>query len=160
MMNRISDWWRLRSPREQRLLLVMAALAAIVFAWLLVIRPLGDRLSDARERHGRAVLALAAVRDQAEAIARLERGGPAVPGIAVTDLVATAAREAGFADAAVTAEGPGSARVTIAAARAQAFFGWIADLQRRHGLVIDQLSVRTNSDATLAAELSVRGRGA
>jgi general secretion pathway protein M len=160
MIARFSDWWRLRNPREQRLLLVMAALFLIVFAWLLVIRPLGDRLADARERHGRAVLALAAIRDQADAITRLERGGTAAPGIAVTDLVGTAAREAGFADAVVTAEGSGGARVTIAAARAPAFFGWIADLQRRHGLVVDQVSVRTNSDATLAVELSIRGRGA
>jgi general secretion pathway protein M len=160
MMTRISDWWRLRSPREQRLLLVMAALFVIVFAWLLVIRPLGDRLADARERHGRAVVALAAMRDQADAITRLERGGVAAPGVGVTDLIATAAKEAGFADAAITPEGTGGARVTIAAARAQAFFGWIADLQRRHGLVVDQLSVRTNGDATLAAELSVRARGA
>jgi len=160
MIARFADWWRLRSPREQRLLLVIAALFVIVFAWLLVIRPLGDRLADARERHGRAVLALAAMRDQADAIARLERGGIATPGIAVTDLITTAAREAGFADAAVAPEGTRGARVTIAAARAQAFFGWIADLQRRHGLVVDQLSVRTNGDATLAVELSVRGRGA
>jgi general secretion pathway protein M len=160
MIVRFSDWWRLRNPREQRLLLVMAALFLVVFAWLLVIRPLGDRLADARERHGRAVLALAAIRDQADAIARLERGGPAAAGGAVTDLVSMAAREAGFADAAIVAEGSGGARVSIAAARAQAFFGWIADLQRRHGLIVDQVSVRTNSDSTLAVELSVRGRGA
>jgi general secretion pathway protein M len=160
MMTRIADWWRLRTPREQRLLLVMAGLFGIVFAWLLVIRPLGDRLADARERHGRAVLALAAMRDQADAIARLERGGPTSIGLAITDVVTTAARGAGFADAAITPEGVGGARVTIAAARAPALFGWVADLQRRHGLVVDRLSVRTNSDATLAVELSVRGRGA
>ena len=43
-------WWRTRTLREQRLLLALAGIAAIVLAWLLVVRPLGDALSEARER--------------------------------------------------------------------------------------------------------------
>lgn len=154
------DWFRGRTPREQRLLLVMAGLFLIVFAWLLVIRPLGDALSDARERHGRAVIALAATRDQADAIAALQRGIRPVPAGSIVDLVTSAAAQGGFSAATVTAEGGAGARLTIPAVRAPAFFGWIADLQRRTGLVVDQLSVRTNADATLAVELSVRGQGA
>jgi general secretion pathway protein M len=159
MKARMIDWFRGRAPREQRLLLVMAGLFGIVFAWLLVLRPLGDNLSDARERHGRAIIALAATRDQAEAIAALQRGIRPIPAGSIVDVVTAAATQAGFAAAVVMAEGGTGARLTIPAVRAPAFFGWIAELQRRYGLVVDQLGVRTNADATLAVELSVRGRG-
>jgi general secretion pathway protein M len=160
MMARATAWFRGRSPREQRLLLVMIGLFLLVFAWLLVIRPLGDHLSDARERHGRAIIALAATRDQADAIIALQRGARPLPAGSIVDVVTGAAAQAGFPAAAVTAEGGTGARITITAVRAPAFFGWIADLQNRYGLVVDQLSVRANTDATLAVEMSVRGRGA
>ena len=38
-------WWRTRTLREQRLLVAMFAVLAVVLAWLLVIRPIGDSLS-------------------------------------------------------------------------------------------------------------------
>ena len=43
MMDGIATWWRVRTQREQRLLLVMFALLALVLGWLLVIRPLVRR---------------------------------------------------------------------------------------------------------------------
>lgn len=158
MTARMMEWWRLRSPREQQLLLVMAGLFAIVFVWLGVLRPVGDHLGEARGRQGRAVIALAAARAQADAIVALERGGTPASGVTIPELVDRAAQEAGFSAVTVTPEGEG-AHLTIAAVRAQAFFGWIANLQRRHGLIVEQLSVRTNSDATLAVDLGLRGRG-
>ena len=72
MIARLDAWWRLRGRREQVLLAIMLVLAAITLMWLMVIRPLGDALAEARERHGRAVVALAEARSQAGAIARLE----------------------------------------------------------------------------------------
>ena len=89
-------WWRTRTLREQRLLLAMTGLALIVFAWLLVIRPLGDALSDARERHGNAVVALAEARARASLIAGLEQEEPANLGGSVDTIVSAAATEAGF----------------------------------------------------------------
>ena len=158
MIARLQSWWRLRSLREQRLLLVMTALFAVVIAWGGVVRPLGDRLADARARHERGVLAVAGAREQAALIAAMQRSMAPPQGLAVGDLVERAATEAGFTAAAVTPEGPTRATVTIGAVRAQAFFGWVAELQRRYGLIVDRMSARTNSDATLAIELSVRRR--
>ncbi|MDB5684066.1 MAG: ral secretion pathway protein [Sphingomonas bacterium] len=158
MIARLTSWWRLRDRREQRLLLIMIALFVIVFAWLGVVRPLGDRLADARERHGRAVLALAAAQDQAERIVALQRSARPPQGLPVGELVSRAAAEAGFTAATVTPAGATAAAVSIPAVRTQAFFAWVADLQRRYGLIVQQLSARTNSDATLAVEVSVRGR--
>src|SRR4051794_7130327 len=90
-------WWQLRSRREQVLLAIMFALALLTLAWLLVIRPLGDALASARERHAAAVVALAEARGQAQAIVRIEGRrtapleGPLLP------IVSAAAGEAGFA---------------------------------------------------------------
>ena len=158
MIGRLGEQWRLRSRREQWLLLVMAALFALTFAWAGVIRPLGDRLADARERHGRAVIALASVRTQADAVLLLQRAGALAAGADTAALLGRAAKQAGFTAATVTPTGPASATVSIAAVRAPAFFGWVANLQRQDGLIVDQLSAHTNSDATLAVELGVRAR--
>jgi general secretion pathway protein M len=149
-------WWSLRTTREQRMLLAMAAVIAITFAWLLVVRPMDDALADARERHARAVLDVARVEGQADRIRALEREAPPPVGSLAMAIEAKAAA-AGFAKARVTADGP---RVSIAieAARAQAFFGWIADLERRDGVIVERLTARTNSDATLAVEAVLRPR--
>ena len=161
MIDRFRGWFAQRSVREQRLLLAMGALFLIVFVWIGLFRPIGDRLSDARERHGQAVIALAATRAQADLILSLQRAAaPLQPGVALDELVKRAAAEGGFTAAAVTADGAGRANISIGAVRPPAFFGWLADLQRRYGLVVDRLSVRTNGDATLSVELGVRGRGA
>lgn len=158
MIDRLKQYWRLRSVREQRLLLAMLALFAITFVWLGLVRPLGDRLAAARERHAQAVLALAAARGQADAIASLQRGPAPPPGMAVGQIVQRAAADAGFTAAMVTPDGLVRAAVAIPAVRPQAFFGWVAELERRYGLVIDRMNVRTNSDATLGVDLTVRSR--
>ena len=76
MSARLKALWLARTPRERWLLGVMLALAVLVLAWLLILRPLGDMLSAARQRHGEAVAALGEARSQAAAIAALERNRP------------------------------------------------------------------------------------
>src|SRR3546814_13273187 len=83
MRDSIQLWWRTRTLREQRLLLAMAGMTLVVFAWLLIIRPLDDALSNARERHGDAVVALAEARARAALIAGIEREEPASLGASV-----------------------------------------------------------------------------
>lgn len=158
MSARLRLWWGLRTPREQRMLLVMTALLAIVLAWLLVVRPVDDGLAAARARHARAVLDLAAARGQAARIADLERKGPRPPEAPLATAIGQRAAEAGFAAARVASDGPGRVTVAIDAARAQALFGLLGTLERRDGLVVERLSARTNSDATLAAEAVLRER--
>ncbi|WP_238995435.1 type II secretion system protein M [Sphingomonas solaris] len=157
-MTQVRLWWRLRSPREQRMLLVMAALVGITLAWLLVVRPVDDGLADVRARHARAVLDLAAARGQAERIADLEKRGPPPPEAPLATAIGQRAAAAGFATARIIPDGANRVSVAIDAARAQALFGWIADLERRDGLIVERLTARTNSDATLAAEATLRLR--
>lgn len=148
------SWWAERSRREQRLIQVAAVLAVLVLGWLLVVRPLQDSLAAAKERHAAAVLALG------EARARMLPGATAgAPAAGPVDaLIARTANEAGFANARITSQGAERASVALDAARPQVLFGWVARLEQM-GLAVERLAARTNSDRTLAAELTLRKRG-
>lgn len=158
MSARFKALWLARTPRERWLLGVMFALAALVVVWFLVIRPLGDMLSAARERHGEAVAALAETRAQAAEIAMLERGGPAAIEGPIDQAVAAAASEAGFQLSALQAQGPGRVSFALGAARPQALFGWISGLEGQ-GYVVERLSASSNADRTLSAQIVLRARG-
>jgi general secretion pathway protein M len=158
MSARLMALWSARTPRERWLLAVMFALATLVLLWFLILRPLGDLLSAAKERHGNAVAALAEARSQAAAIAALERFRPAVIEGPIDQAVAAAAAAAGFQVAGMQAEGPGRVSLTIGAARPQALFGWIAGLEAQ-GYVIERLNATGNADRTLSAQIALRARG-
>lgn len=145
--------WNARSARERWLVGAMLVLAAILLAWLIVVRPLADALDAARMREGDAALALAQARARAEP-ARLAVAAATGP---VAAIVARTAGQAGFAAPRVGDAGPGRATVALDAARPQALFGWIAQMEQ-NGLVVERLRVQANADHTLAAALTLRGR--
>ncbi len=158
MNDTLNIWWRSRTLREQRLLLAMAGLLGLVLVWLLVIRPIDDSLSAARERHADVVLRLAEARGQAAALRGL-RAAPAstLPG-PLTTVLSAAATEAGFTAPRVEPQGEGAALVIIDSARPQALFGWVRQMEQRHGLLVDRLSANANSDQTLAVQVGFRER--
>lgn len=158
MTARLQALWLARTPRERWLLSVMFALAALVLVWFLVLRPLGDMLSAARERHGKAVAALAETRSKAAEVAILERGGPAAIEGPVDQAVAAAASEAGFQLSALQAQGPGRVSFALGSARPQALFGWISGLEGQ-GFVVERLSASANPDRTLSVQIVLRARG-
>lgn len=145
-------WWRERSLREQRLLLVMLALLAVTVLWLGIYRPMQNALSAARERHQQAVIRLAEVRAGAETLRGL-RGVAALPA-PLAPFVTQAANEAGFANAVVAPQGERRVSVSIPSARPAPFFSWIAALEAR-GIVVERLSARANSDPTLAVDATL-----
>jgi general secretion pathway protein M len=157
MTGTFKTWWRARTGREQAMLLAMIALAAIVFAWLLIIRPLDVALEAARTRHAAAAAALAEARAEAEAIGGAEAATPTRAPLPVDGFISRGATEAGFADARITSQGPTRAATAIPAARPQAFFGWIARMEAS-GLVVERLSARANSDRTISVEADLRAR--
>jgi general secretion pathway protein M len=159
MIEGFSIWWRARTRREQGLLLVLFVLFGLTLAWLLVIRPLGDRLSEARERHGADVIALAEARTRAAAIGRLERERPAALGAPVEQAVAEAASAAGFQLSRIQPDGPGRVTLAIEAARPQALFAWVGEMETARGLIVDRLTASSNSDRTLSVQLTFRARG-
>lgn len=158
MSGRLRALWLARTPRERWLLGAMFALAALVLVWFLVLRPLGDMLSAAKERHGNAVADLAEARSQAAAIAALEGQKPMATAGPIDQAVAAAAAEAGFQLSRLQPEGPGRVSLAIGAARAQALFAWVARLEAQ-GYVVERLSASSNPDRTLSAQIVFRARG-
>ena len=158
MTARLKTLWLARTPRERWLLGVMLGLVALVLVWLLILRPLSDMLSAARQRHGEAVAALAEARSQAAAIAALERNRPAPFAGPIDAAVAAAASEAGFQLSALQPEGPGRVSLAIGAAKPQALFGWIGALEAQ-GYIVQSLTATSNPDRTLSARIALRARG-
>ena len=158
-MDGLTLWWRERTLREQRLLLLMFGLFALVLLWLLVVRPLADALDAAQQRHHEAVLALAEARARTEAGRRLQGQRAETAPLPVDALVSRTGAEAGFANARIAAQGPARATFALDAVRPQAFFAWVRLMERR-GLVVDSLHARANGDRTLAVEAAFRARGA
>lgn len=158
MIERLKAWWLARSARERWLLGVMLALVGLVVVWLLILRPLADMLSTARQRHGEAVSALAEARSQAAAISALDRNRPAALAGPIDTAVAAAASAAGFQLSGLQAEGPGRVSLAIGSAKPQALFGWISALEAQ-GYIVQSVTVSSNPDRTLSARIALRARG-
>ena len=146
-------WWDARSERERWLVGTMLVLAGILLGWLLVVRPLSDALDAARMRHGDAAAALAEARARVRpaAISGAAAAGP------VDAIAMRTAAAAGFPGARVAAQGPGRAIVSLDAARPQALFGWVTQMEQS-GLVVERLRAAANPDRTLSAEMTVAAR--
>ena len=160
MMTPLLAWFRGRSVREQRLLLALGVVAALVLLWLLVLRPLGDILGEARQRHTQALLARAEAQVQAKAIRSLEqRAGPPLSE-PLDVVIGRAASDAGFALTGIQPEsgGPGVS-VTIEAVKPQAFFAWLGQLEGSGGFLVTSLNATANADKTLAVQATIRTRG-
>ena len=149
----MNAWWEARSERERWLVGVMTVLAAILLLWLLVVRPLSDALDAAKARHGDAAVLLAQAKARAQPPIT---SSPAASG-PVDSIIMRTAAGAGFPGARIAAQGPGRASVSIDAARPQALFGWIAQMEQA-GLVVERLRAQANPDHTISAEMALRAR--
>ena len=158
MIASLASWWRSRSRREQMLLAILFVLFGITLAWLLIVRPLGDSLAAARERHGEAVIALAEAKAGARAIGSLERSRPAALGGPVEQAVTESASAAGFQLSRIQAEAAGTVSLAIEAARPQALFAWVSEMEGGKGLIVERLTAKANSDRTLSAQITFRAR--
>jgi general secretion pathway protein M len=154
MKAQLLSWWRGRSLREQRLLLVMFALIAVTFLWLGIYRPIQNGLSSARERHQEAVVRLGEVRAQADELRTL-KGSARVAGPIAT-VLSEAATEAGFANATFAPQGDARATLFIPSARPAPLLRWMSELEAR-GLIVERLSARANADQTLAVDATFGG---
>ena len=158
MSARLQALWMARTLRERWLLGIMFGLLGLVLVWFLVIRPLGDLLSAAKERHGHAVAELAKARSQAATIAALEPAQGGAPPEPIETAVAASAAAAGFKLSALQPQGAGRLSLAIGAARPQALFGWIAGLEAQ-GFIVERLNATGNPDRTLSTQIVLRTRG-
>jgi general secretion pathway protein M len=158
MIEPFKIWFAERSLREKRLVLVMAALAALTLVWAAIIRPVSDGLSSTRTRHADAVLRLAETQARVATVTALQRHRPAPIQASLDAVIRDRANDAGFALASVTAQGQDRVQISIASARPSALFGWIAGLEEA-GILVDSLGTTDNGDKTVSAQITLKARG-
>ena len=158
MIASLRTWFDGRSLREKRLLLAMATLATLTLAWAGIILPIGDGLSDARQRHATAVVRLGDVQARLAVLQDLQRDRPGPLGAPLDTVVRLRASEAGFPLSLANPIGSDRLQIAIASARPGALLGWIGDLEAR-GILVDSLNITNNGDQTVAAQMTLKARG-
>ncbi len=157
-MTALRTWFESRAPRERKLLLVMVALAALTLIWAAIIRPVGDGLSSARERHADAVIRLGETQAQVAALRDIQRGRTRPLTGTLADVVRAEADQAGFALASLDQDGA-RVRVAIQSARPAALTAWLARLERI-GILVDTATMTDNGDKTVGVALALKARAA
>lgn len=158
-MTGLRSWFEGRSLREKRLLLAMAALAVLTLLWAAIIRPVGDGLSSARERHADAVIRLGQTEAQVAALRDAQRAKPAPLTGTLADVVRARADAAGFALSSLDQDGADQVRVGIQSARPGALVAWLARLERS-GILVGAVTMTNNGDRTVGVTLVLKARAA
>lgn len=158
MIERATTWWAERSARERTMLSVMTAFIAAFLIWFAVISPLVSGLEASKTRHMRSVTDLASVQTKSTALRKLKANPPPPLGAPVTTFVALSAGEVGFTLSRNDAVGTDRASISIASAKPPALFNWLTSIDAR-GVIVDQITIRPNSDATVSVEATLKARG-
>jgi general secretion pathway protein M len=143
-------WWSGRTLREQRMLMVMAALLLTVVFWLGVVRPVMAWRGAAADRALTAAATLAEVRASVAAL------GPArpvnrAPAEGLEPLIRRTAEAAGL-EVAIAMSPSGQLGFQLSRVRSGPLFAWLAALETDHRLTVCSLGVIENADATLNVE--------
>lgn len=143
-------WFSGRTLREQRMLMVMAALLLAVFAWLAIVRPVLAWRATAADRAQAAAVTLAEVR---ASVASLGPARPAAqpPAEGLDPLVRRTAGAAGL-EVVTAMSASGQLGFQLSRVRSGPLFAWLAALEADHRLTVCNLGVVENADATLNVE--------
>jgi general secretion pathway protein M len=157
MSSDLKLWWSARTDREQKMLAFMVVVVSLFFLWFAVWQPLANGLRSAQSRYDRAVVDLATVKDKANTLKAL-RARPVQPlGVPVTSFVSQAASEAGFTLSRAEQAGTDGVAIAIVSAKSPALMAWLSNLEAR-GIFVSEISIRPNSDRTIAAEAVLKMR--
>jgi general secretion pathway protein M len=157
-MTALRSWFDARAPREKKLLLVMAALAVLTLIWGAIIRPVGDGLSSARERHADAVTRLGETQGQVAALKAIQRGRPRPLTGTLADVVRIEADQAGFTLTSLDQDGA-NVRVAIQSARPAAVVAWLARLERI-GILVESAAMTDTGNKSVGVTLILKARAA
>ncbi len=135
MIVQVREWVGTRSLREQRLLLLMAAIALPLLLWLLVVRPVAAAYDAALERHLEAVDRNGRVRALAAAEGRTVSGASSTADLAL--VIAERAAQSGLTLDSNSASGPNDVSIVISEGQTIATTQWLAQLEREGFQVAD-----------------------
>ena len=157
MTARLRQMWAERSPREQQLLAVMLALFAIVVLVFGIIRPLASATTAARDRLDRATVESGQIASAIETLRDAKKGAPPPLTGTMVLAVSQSAGTAGFTLATLDMQGEDRVGIALTSAKSPAFFAWLRSLAQQ-GIFVERMTMRTNADATLAIEGTLRLR--
>ena len=151
-MRVVTDWFGNRSPREQRMLLVMLAILVPLLIYLLLVAPLSAAYRSALEEHLEAIDRNGRVK----ALAEGSTNAPAAQFPQVSDLslyLTDNGRQRGIE---ASARGnAGQARVTVAGATPAALLAWLSGLESA-GLALDDVRIAPAGDGSVSASFTTR----
>lgn len=143
-----SQWWRMRSPRERGLLMVLAAIALVLGGWYGIASPLRTAAQRAALHRESAAELLSEVET-----ARAQLGAIVVPSDGeLNDVLTLSAAEAGFALETHHAENAREIAVSGRATDPAALFSWIEMLRKNHGLVVADLTIAREQSGELRVD--------
>jgi general secretion pathway protein M len=150
----VREWYFTRSAREQRLILLMLAIALPLLGWLLVIQPLSRTYDRSLERHLEAIDRNGRVQLLAER-GRTSPKQQAAPGVEIGLAVAEAASRAGLSLDSNSAAGPNAVTISIAQAPSTAALQWLHALEGE-GIRIEEVRITPAGDsgASVTARLA------
>ncbi len=157
MTERLRLLWAERSLREQRLLLVMFALFAVVVIWFAILRPLTDAKAAAHARLDRATVEAGQIAAAVETLTDARRAAPPAATGTLSLAVSQSAEAAGFTLAGLDPQGDDRVNLTVASAKSPALFAWLRSLSGQ-GIFVERMTLRTSSDATLAVDATLGRR--
>lgn len=158
-MTALLAWYRGRTARERRLLLLMLCIALPLLGWLLVWRPVDGALTAAWDRHAEAVERHGQVMAAVTALEGTTRPAAAVTGGPLNAVAGEAAARAGLTLASAAPQGPDRASVSVAAGDPRTMLTWLRGLEEQ-GVVVSDLRMAPAADGsvTLTAVLARAGR--
>ena len=159
MIGRARAWWSGRSDRERSMLGVMFGLMAVLVFWFALVRPIDDARERGELRLAAATADAGRIAAISEGIRRARASTPPVLAVPLPAAVGQAAEASGFTLSRLDPLSGDQVTIAISTARGPALFKWLGVLDNQ-GIIVDKLTLRPNSDATLAVEgvLRVRSR--
>ncbi|CAG2084849.1 type II secretion system protein M [Xanthomonas euroxanthea] len=136
-LQRSTQWWQARAPRERLMLGVMCAALAAFVGWYALYTPLRHWHAQAQARY--AVAAQLVLDASAQASAKEPATAPGTAALA--ERIASSARDAGVSITSQQRNAAGGVDVQIDTVSAVTLFGWLERLRQAHGLVPTQLRI-------------------
>lgn len=157
MRARFQKMWAERSPRERQLLAVMFGLFAIILLIFGIVRPLAMATDAARARLDRVSIESGRISAAAATLRDAKTGAPPPLTGTLVLAVSQSAGTAGFNLSTLDPQGNDRVGFTIPAAKSPALFAWLRTMSQQ-GIFVERMTMRTNADATLAVEGTLRLR--
>jgi general secretion pathway protein M len=157
MNERLRQIWAERSPRERQLLVVMVALFAVVVLVFGILRPIASAKAAAQDRLDRVTIESGQIAAAVETLRDAKKGAPPPLTGTLVLAVSQSATTAGFTLATLDPQGDDRVGISLPSAKSPALFAWLRALAQQ-GVFVERMTMRTNADATLAVEGTLRQR--